>query len=162
MYYLRHRYNIYYFLRIFKINIWQYIWQKKKYLTIPWSGPTVFYSILCYFFFFFNFLIFWTLWGLNPNSLNLRTHHQPLSHRGHDDHQQNITFYTQPFSVFTFQSVYSTIRDHLFLDSQPNRCSSRFSLLTIRIYSVAWRKMYLETVIVPPPSKFNWWISLFQ
>ena len=42
--------------------------------------------------FFFNFLIFCTLWGLNPNSLNLRTHHQPLGHRGHDDHQQNITF----------------------------------------------------------------------
>ena len=57
---------------------------------VEWSHSILLNTVLLLF--FFNFLIFCTLWGLNPNSLNLRTHHQPLGHRGHDDHQQNITF----------------------------------------------------------------------
>ena len=66
--YLRHQYNISQFIQIFKLNIYEHKWQKKKYLTIPWSGPTVFYSILCYFFSFFFIYYFLHIAGLEPGT----------------------------------------------------------------------------------------------
>ena len=57
---------------------------------VEWSHSILLNTVLLLFFFFL-FIIFCTLWGLNPELTQLENAPQPLDHKGHGDNHPNFT-----------------------------------------------------------------------